>query len=68
MLRPFVEPTCPCNSPANINCDAQLNFFDVAAFIQLYNAQDPIADFNNDGLFNFFDVAAFIGVFNQGCP
>lgn len=68
VLRPFVEPTCPCNSPANINCDAQLNFFDVAAFIQLYNAQDPIADFNNDGLFNFFDVAAFIGVFNQGCP
>jgi hypothetical protein len=68
VLRPFSEPTCPCDSAANINCDGQLNFFDVSAFIQLYNAQDPIADFNNDGLFNFFDVSSFIGVFNQGCP
>ena len=68
VLRPFSDPACPCDSPANINCDGQLNFFDVSAFIQLYNAQDPIADFNDDGLFNFFDVSAFIGIFNQGCP
>lgn len=68
VLRPFSVPTCACDSQANINCDGQLNFFDVSAFIQLFNAQNPTADFNNDGLFNFFDVSAFIAVFNQGCP
>ena len=68
VLRPFGGATCPCDSPANINCDDQLNFFDVSAFIQAFNAQDAIGDFNNDGLYNFFDVSEFISVFNQGCP
>ena len=45
-----------------------LNFFDVSAFIALFNSQDPAADINNDGLFNFFDVSEFIAIFNVGCP
>lgn len=46
-----------------------LNFFDVAAFIALYNAQDPAADLAAPaGVFNFFDVAAFIAAYNAGCP
>jgi hypothetical protein len=46
-----------------------LNFFDVAAFIQLFNAQDPRADLAAPaGTFNFFDVAAYIGLYNAGCP
>ncbi|MCC5822356.1 MAG: hypothetical protein LAT64_06445 [Phycisphaerales bacterium] len=58
------DPPCP----ADINGDGELNFFDVAAFVALFQAQDPIADFNNDGLFNFFDFSAFIAAFNAGCP
>jgi hypothetical protein len=46
-----------------------LNFFDVAAFIGLYNAQDPGADLAEPfGVLNFFDVAAYIGAYNAGCP
>jgi hypothetical protein len=46
-----------------------LNFFDVAAFIQLFNSQDPRADLAAPaGTFNFFDVAAYIGLYNAGCP
>jgi hypothetical protein len=45
-----------------------LDFFDVSAFLNAYNAQDPIADFTDDGEFNFFDVSAFLNAFNAGCP
>ncbi len=46
-----------------------LNFFDVAAFIQFYNAQDPRADLAAPiGVFNFFDVSTYIGLYNAGCP
>lgn len=49
--------------------DGVLNFFDVAAFISLYNADDPGADLAAPlGVLNFFDVAAYIAAYNAGCP
>jgi hypothetical protein len=45
-----------------------LDFFDVSAFINAYNAQDPMADFDNNGTFDFFDVSAFINSYSDGCP
>lgn len=45
-----------------------LNFFDVAAYLSLYTAQDPAADVNEDGQINFFDMSTFITLFNAGCP
>lgn len=46
-----------------------LNFFDVAEFLNLFNAGSPLADiaapFNT---LNFFDVAAYIQRYNAGCP
>ena len=46
-----------------------LNFFDLAAYIALYTAQDPGADLAAPfGTFNFFDLAAYIGSYNAGCP
>ena len=46
-----------------------MNFFDLAAYLSLYNAQDPAADFAAPfGTFNFFDIAAFIAAYNAGCP
>ena len=50
------------------NGDGVANFFDVSAFIQDFNMEDPMADRNNDGLFNFFDISIFIQNFNAGCP
>ena len=46
----------------------QLNFFDVSAFLSLFNDEDPTADLNEDGRWNFFDVSAFINAFTAGCP
>ena len=55
--------------PADLNNDGQLNFFDVAAYIALFNAGDPAADFAPPfGELNFFDLAAYIALFNAGCP
>jgi len=57
----------PC--PADITMDGNLNFFDVAQFIALYNAQDPAADLAAPiGSWNFFDIAEYIALFNAGCP
>ena len=46
-----------------------LNFFDVAAFIALYNAGDASADIAEPfGVLNFFDLAAYVGLYGAGCP
>lgn len=54
--------------PADFTGDGLLNFFDFAAFVSAFQAQEPAADFNGDGLFNFFDFPAFIDAFSAGCP
>lgn len=69
VLRPAGDATCPCDSPANVNCDDTLNFFDVLAYTQQFNAGNPAADLAAPiGTLNFFDFLAFISLFNQGCP
>lgn len=60
------QPATVCD--ADLNTDGVLNFFDVSAFLQGYNAMSAQADFNNDGVWNFFDVSAFLQAFNAGCP
>lgn len=46
-----------------------LNFFDIAAYIGLFNANDPAADIAAPfGSLNFFDISEYIGLFNAGCP
>ncbi|MEM9373792.1 MAG: GC-type dockerin domain-anchored protein, partial [Planctomycetota bacterium] len=46
-----------------------LNFFDISAFIGLYNAGDPAADLAAPfGSLNFFDISEYIAIYNAGCP
>lgn len=57
---------CPADFAAPFGV---LNFFDVAAYIGLYNAGDPAADLAAPfGSLNFFDISTYIGLFNAGCP
>lgn len=45
-----------------------LNFFDVSAFLNAYNAGDLSADIAEPvGVFNFFDVSAYLDLYNAGC-
>ncbi|MFG0245569.1 MAG: hypothetical protein ACF8MF_05895 [Phycisphaerales bacterium JB052] len=59
-------------SPADLNGDGQVNFFDVSEFLSCYNlAPAPgcdVIDFNDDGMIDFFDVSIFIGLLQEGCP
>ncbi len=46
-----------------------LNFFDVAAYLSLYNAGDPAADVAAPfGVLNFFDITQYLASYNAGCP
>ncbi len=54
---------------ADITGDGNLNFFDLAAYLDLFNAGDPAADLAPPfGTINFFDLAAYLDAFNAGCP
>lgn len=54
---------------ADLNGDGMLNFFDISAYITLFNDGDAAADFAAPfGTLNFFDISAYIGAFNAGCP
>lgn len=54
--------------PADLTGEGTLNFFDVSAFIDAFNAHDPVADFHPDGVFNFFDISDYLAAFSSGCP
>lgn len=57
----------PCD--ADLNNDGQLDFFDIAAFLNAVSSGDlATADLNNDGVADFFDVLAYLNLFSQGCP
>ncbi|MCC5823477.1 MAG: DUF4394 domain-containing protein [Phycisphaerales bacterium] len=58
----------PCSSADLAEPFGELNFFDLAAYLALFNAQDPAADLNQDGQFNFFDIGIYLDLFNAGCP
>ena len=48
--------------------DGVLNFFDLSAFVSLFNAQNPAADLDQNAQFNFFDVSIYLTGYNAGCP
>jgi uncharacterized protein (DUF433 family) len=46
-----------------------LNFFDISAYLALYNAGDAGADLAEPfGALNFFDISAYLASYNAGCP
>lgn len=53
---------------ADLTGDGILNFFDVSAFLNAFNAAEPSVDFTGDGMHNFFDVSVFLNAYNAGCP
>ncbi len=57
-------------SPADLAAPfGTLNFFDLSAYLALFNAGDPAADLAAPfGTLNFFDLSAYLSTFNAGCP
>ena len=44
-----------------------LDLFDFLAFVNYFNAQDPIADRDHNGIFDLFDFLMYVNEFNAGC-
>lgn len=64
-----LESVAPAVCDADVNGDGLVNFFDMAAYIALYNANDPAADLAAPfGTWNFFDLAAYLDIYTAGCP
>ncbi len=53
---------------ADITGEGLLNLQDLFAYLDLFNAQDPIADLTGQGLFNLQDIFAYLALYNAGCP
>jgi cytochrome c peroxidase len=59
---------CATGCLADLDRSQSLDFFDVSAFLNAFNAQQPAADLASPlGAFNFFDIAAFLAAYNAGC-
>ena len=54
--------------PADFRPDGNLNFFDVAKFVETYLANDTLADMNGDLELDAMDVIDFIDFYTGGCP
>ncbi len=69
-VTPFCSMIASCtpSCAADLTGDSELDFFDISAFLTLFNETDPVADFDENGEFNFFDVSAFLTAFAAGCP
>ncbi len=52
---------------ADLNFDAQRDFFDVSEFLSRYSNGDLSVDFDGNGTLDFFDVSAFLGAFTAEC-
>lgn len=61
---------CPAPCPADlVGQPGSLNYFDVLAYLNRFNAQRPAADLAEPfGVLNFFDLTAYLASFNAGCP
>lgn len=64
-----VASIAPAVCTADLNQDGLINFFDMLAFVDLYNNEQPGADLAAPfGVWNFFDITEFITTFTSGCP
>lgn len=54
-------------SPADLNGDGSLDFFDVSLFLKAFAQGDLIADLDHNGRIDFFDVSTLLAAFSRGC-
>lgn len=57
-----------CSAADFVEPFGELNFFDVAEFLEAFSLMEERADIVHDGAFNIFDLLAYLTAFEQGCP
>jgi hypothetical protein len=58
----------PRGCAADCVADGELDFFDFACFVTLFNYGDPITDCDASGELDVFDFLCFVNAFEAGCP
>lgn len=53
--------------PADLTGDGLVDFSDYLEFLNLYEAEDPRADYNRDGIVDFLDYLEFLNYYDAGC-
>lgn len=57
-----------CNAcPQDLNNDGQVNTLDFLAYLNIWSAGDPLADWNGDGQINTLDFLAYLNAWATGC-
>jgi outer membrane protein assembly factor BamB len=56
----------PCR--ADLNDNGVTDTLDMLAFLNLWNAADPVADWNDDGSIDTADVQAYLNAWHAACP
>lgn len=51
----------------DFNFDSEIDFFDIADFLNLYSGGNSRADINEDGVIDFFDISEFLRLYSGGC-
>ena len=59
-----IEPV-PC--PADASGDGVVNTIDFITFLNLWSAQDRLADYDSNGVINTVDVITFLNLWTAGC-
>lgn len=62
-----IEFTPPSGCPIDYVPDGTIDFLDYLEFLNLYDAQDPLADLTHDGTVDFGDYLEFLNYFDGGC-
>jgi hypothetical protein len=57
----------PSSCPGDWNGDGVIDFNDLLAFLNDYNAQNPRADVNGDGVIDFNDLLEYLNRYNTPC-
>ncbi|MFG0305111.1 MAG: GC-type dockerin domain-anchored protein [Phycisphaerales bacterium JB040] len=59
--------TPPQTCDPDVNGDGVLDNGDISAYVTLFLAADPVADFTGDGILDNGDIGAFVTAFLAGC-
>jgi choice-of-anchor B domain-containing protein len=62
-----IAVVCPPFCPVDWNGDGVVDFNDLLAFLNDYNAESALADLNSDGQIDFNDLLDFLNAFNTPC-
>ena len=64
----YPDGPAPCNVADLADPPGVLDLADIAAFVDAFTMNTPLADLDGNGLYDLADIALFVTAFSAGCP